>query len=256
MRSFFNRLLDRNIHQSAMFDENIYVIGDSHSLFWSGFGVEQQRIPFAHGIEIPKNSLLSTFKIFHLGPCLAYNMNRYGTKTQGLEKVEFLMSGNYLPFGATVMLCFGEIDIRVHVFKEGKQNMQRRIIGIVNNYMNFIDQMAKKFKVICYGPIASQKDDWSTNPAFPRNGNEYERNYATKNLTNILSDKCSQCGITFITLFDDLIDEHFSTKTEFIHDQCHLSPHLFPSACHKLFFLLKKNMDVNQLPHHSSPASD
>ena len=111
--------------------------------------------------------------------------------------------------------------------------------------MDFIDKMAEKFNLICYGPIASQKDDWHFNPEFPRNGNEYERNFATKAFTGILNENCSQRGIAFLTLFDDLVDEHLSTKAETIYDQCHLSPHLFPSACLKLSFLLKKNISVS-----------
>lgn len=218
MEKFFNEIRYRH-HKN----KTIVVIGESHVNFFSG----NEMISFkSMGNDLNNcQDKRSGFTTIHLGSVLAYNTNKYGTTSRGREKVEWLCE-NFFREKATIICSMGEIDLRVHVFKEAaktKQNYMTIIDHIIKNYMEFVVMLKKKgYKIWCWGPIASQKDDWIENPEYPRNGTEIERNRATEYFNEMLESKCSENGIGFLTIFPYLINENYETKAEFIIDQCHL----------------------------------
>jgi hypothetical protein len=212
--------------------DGIFVIGDSHSIFWSGLA---ECKPFKHGIDVPLEQN-NFFRVFHLGPCLAYSMNQYGTLTLGREKVEYLLSHEHITKNSTIMCAFGEIDLRVHILKGGEKEMRPRLLKSLNNYLEFLEFLhSEKHDVICYGPIASQKDDWRMNERYPRAGSEYERNNATLLYNTLLADQCKKRNMNFITLFHDMVDSELRTNEAYIGDECHLSPSVYEFARQKFF---------------------
>lgn len=212
--------------------DGIFVIGDSHSIFWSGLA---ECKPFKHGVHVPLRQN-KFFKVFHLGPCLAYSMNKYDSLTRGREKVEYLLSHEHIKKNSTIMCAFGEIDLRVHVFRGGEKEMRPRLLQSIDNYLEFLFFLrSEKHDVICYGPIASQKDAWRMNERYPRAGSECERNRATLLYNTLLENECAKRNIKFITLFHDMVDSELRTKEKFIGDECHLSPSVYEFACQKFF---------------------
>ncbi|MEI8378107.1 MAG: SGNH/GDSL hydrolase family protein, partial [bacterium] len=208
----------------------IYVIGDSHTNFFGG-AEYINFLPMEKHINTSCN-LVDFFKTFHLGPVLAYNA-KTNSSTNTLDKTLFLIEEKYLPHNATLMLCFGEIDIRVHSLKQAeKQNkkVEEVIEDILNNYLEYIKILQNKgYTIICWGAIASQKDEWTTNPDYPKYGSEIERNQATAQFNKKLKEMCLENNFQFLSIFDDLVTEEGKTIEEFIaKDKCHLSQKAIP----------------------------
>lgn len=192
--------------------------------------------------------LIPYFKTFHLGPALAYNLPSENSTTNALKKTQFLIDKNYISPKNPIMLCFGEIDCRTQVIKQiqkGNCSVEEVVNKIIDNYFIYIDFLIQKgFKVILWGPIASQKDEWHNPVELPRVGSEVERNKATEVFNNLLKDKCKSHNIYFCSIFNDLIDENYKTKAEYIIDECHLS-----QKCRKFMHneLIKKNVLIKKM---------
>jgi len=107
---------------------------------------------------------------------------------------------------------------------------KNRLALSINNYFKFIDSYKNRFKMIIYGPIASQKDSWHQNAQYPRAGTEVQRNKATFIYNCLLRKGCETRNIFFFTLYDTLVNDSFHTREEYIADQCHLSNKLYNYA--------------------------
>jgi len=182
---------------------------------------------------------LNQYSTLHLGPALAYNLNKKNTKTKAREKIEYLIRKKYLPPHSTILCCFGEIDLRVHVLKLAeakKQRLQEVIDSTLNSYIDFLLFLAKnQYQVYCWGVIATQNDDEPDNFEFPKYGNEIDRNKATKYFNDKLETMCEKYKIGFISIFDELVDEHCATKRKFYAcDNCHLGQKAMELAIPKL----------------------
>ncbi len=217
----------------------IYVIGDSHVNFFSG----QESInfvPFEFDIRFCRD-ILVYFKTFHLGAVLAYNLNRDNSQNRVKEKIEYLLSHNIIPQGAYILCCFGEIDIRNQVFKQVERQKvpyQKVVDDILHEYALFLQKMtARGYKMICWGPVASQKDVWHGNKDFPAVGTELERNQATIYFNRQLAKICADLGVHFVSIIDHLIDEKGRTKARYFADKCHLSQRAMAFAKNQFDFV-------------------
>lgn len=211
----------------------IIVLGDSHVNFFSG-NEELSFLPIGGEINTcPENSPYP-FTPLHLGPCLAYNCNRYQTSTSFRDKVDFLCQSFIQPH-ARILCCLGEIDLRVHVFKQtvqGGRSYQQVVDDILTQYMEFLLRLQEQgYQVSCWGPIASQSEACPLDPKFPRNGTEVERNKATEYFNRQLSHLCQQKGILFLSIFDKMITSDYLTLEHYLSsDHCHLGQAALPLA--------------------------
>ena len=142
------------------------------------------------------------------------------------EKVEFLLKANAIKKGQMVLCSFGEIDIRVHLFKQAeKRNVSFEIIAddILNQYVEFLKFLSLEHKVAVWAPVASQKDNVQIDMNFPRYGSEQNRNKATKYFNDKLKSICQKEGFYYFSIFENLIDDEFNTKGEYFFDGVHLS---------------------------------
>lgn len=205
--------------------KTIYVIGDSHVNFFSG-NEELSFIPVGNGINTCKQVGELPVSIFHMGPCLAYNSNTYGTTSGFREKLDYLLN-NIIESNAEIMFVMGEIDIRVHVFKQCMKracSYEDVVNEIVDHYLDMMKDINRQgYQALCFGPIASQSDYVPVDKMFVKSGSEVERNKATSYFTRILSEKCKDENIKFISIFDHMITEDWHTKAELLSsDGCHL----------------------------------
>lgn len=76
---------------------------------------------------------------------------------------------------------------------------------------------------------------------FPHYGSIKERNFATKLFNQYSYDLCKQHDICFLSIFDYLINEDGSTKSEYYIDQIHLSKKAMP--------LIMKELEKVYLSH-------
>ncbi|MBR1477520.1 MAG: hypothetical protein IJ608_06125 [Lachnospiraceae bacterium] len=207
------------------------VLGDSHVNFFSG-NEDLSFIPIGHDINTCEQVNGLIFTTLHLGPCLAYNCRKYETRNRFREKLEYLEKEFIVP-GSRIITVMGEIDIRVHVFKEAaKQNRSYESIveDITKNYFTLLmDLKNKGFDVYCFGPIATQKDDCPIEDEYPRVGSEVERNKATKYFTDEMKKMCDRAGIIFMSIFDKMITEDYRTiDTVISKDKVHLGQAALP----------------------------
>lgn len=211
----------------------IIVLGDSHVNFFSG-NEELSFLPIGGEINTCPDHSPYPFTSLHLGPCLAYNCNRYQTSTAFREKTEYLCQ-NFIQPHARILCCLGEIDLRVHVFKqtvrEGR-NYRQIVDDILTQYMEFLLRLQEQgYQVSCWGPIASQSEACPLDPKFPRNGTEVERNMATEYFNSQLSRLCQKNGILFLSIFDQMITSDYLTLEQYLSpDHCHLGQAALPLA--------------------------
>lgn len=205
--------------------KKIYVIGDSHNYFFTG---EEyiDLIPFKQDIK-KRPSLISCFEPFHLGSTLAYNAMNPNSGEKGFQKTNWLIEKKLIPQNSIILLCFGEIDIRCHVIKQAKLHnkpIEKIVDNILSRYLGYIKCLQEKgFKIITWGPIPSQKEEWILNQFYPRVGTEIERNIATKLFNEKLNKLAIENNFINCSIYDKLVDSDNLTLAEYIADECHLS---------------------------------
>lgn len=206
-------------------NDTTIVLGDSHVNFFSG----NEALTFqsiGNDINLCPTITNNPFTVLHLGPCLAYNSNRTNTSTLFSEKVDYLCR-NFIKPGARIICCLGEIDLRVHVFRQTElqaKSFEDVVDDIVAEYISFLASLKTKgYQVYCWGAIASQQELCPIDPDFPRNGTELQRNKATAYFNRKLSLLCEQYKIGYLSIFEQLIDSDFQTLEKYLSaDHCHL----------------------------------
>lgn len=214
-------------------NNTIIVLGDSHVNFFSG-NETLDFVPIGNDINTCSDKSPYPFTPLHLGPCLAYTCRRPNSTFRFQEKVEYLCQ-NFIKPNARILCCLGEIDLRVHVFRQTviqNKTFCQIVDAILDEYIGFLISLQEKgYRVFCWGPIASQKEDCPPDPYFPRNGTEIERNMATSYFNRQLAVLCSQHNIPFLSLFEQLITPDYRTLDRYLSaDCCHLSQRALPLA--------------------------
>ncbi len=214
-------------------DNTLIVIGDSHVNFFSGNN-NLSFIPIGNDVNtcIQNNDL--PISVLHFGPCLAYKSNQYGSTSKFREKLDWVMN-KFILDGDKILCALGEIDIRTQVFKQAAvQGRDFRLIvdDILDNYMEFLTWLKRMgHDIICWGPIASQNDEWQASDEYPRVGTVIERNMATAYFNEKLAERCSAASIGFASIFSEMVDEDMRTKREYISDDLlHLGQFAYDNA--------------------------
>jgi len=201
----------------------IHCIGDSHASFFSGRNSLEPIWP------LQARDIIPSFKSYRLGAVLAYNLCEPETSTHGKEKLAELT--NQLPKNSSIMLCFGEIDCRVHLVKQSIE--QNRNIGDVVNecvdrYFSVIRDMKTRFNMMVWAVVPSTISETVTDLRYPHFGTNLERNQATKLFNERLEELCKKEKIAFISIFNELIKPNGSTNNSFFIDNAHLSQKAMP----------------------------
>ncbi len=234
----YDHALNRHIMNGT-----IVVMGDSHTSFFSG-NETLSFVPIKNNMNTCIQINNYNFTVIHFGPCLAFNSDRYGSKNRLREKVEWL-DENFLCLNDTIIISLGEIDIRNQVYKhvqEGIREYKDVVDEILSHYLNLLLWLkGKGYRVICYGPIGSLKDDATIGEYRPRQGSEEERNAAGRYYNERLEQLCHENDMDFFTLFYDMVDENNHTNEDFLsEDGLHLGQYGFQIAIDKL-----KKLGVN-----------
>lgn len=184
----------------------LQIIGDSHTL------------AFQH----------CSFKIHYLGAVTAYNLVNKGSSSGGREKLFKVI--NSLKKGETIMLVFGEIDARIHVYNQHMKkeiSVKKLINNVIRNYSQVIREIKKKdFNVAVYNivPPGPQGNIYN----YPYYGNWKIRLEITQMMNKQLKDFCKKNGIFFIDIFDQVVNyekisEDSFRREEYIFDDVHLN---------------------------------
>lgn len=187
-----NVLIDSLINKRPL----IYVLGDSHIMKFLGH---------------------KGFIVYKIASCTAYKLNSSDSTTDGRKKLFNCV--NKLPTGSTILLVFGEIDARIHVYKQFlKHNKPINKIckDIVYNYGSVIDEISKKgFKIVVHG-IPAPTDKAPETPL-------KERIIIHKTLNNELKRYCKLHGYIYWDIYSFAVDEKGLLKNEFVSDEIHMN---------------------------------
>ena len=216
-------------------NNTIVVIGDSHVNFFSGHEMLDYT-PVGNDIHWCKTINEFPVTALHIGAGLAYNSMKYGTTCRFREKTEYMLT-NYIKPESRILVTLGEVDCRAHVFRQTEKqgrDYHDIIEDIVDNYISFLMHISKMgFRVGCWGPIASQSDKVPVHPddPYPKSGDEVSRNKATEYFNERMYHLCKESDIDFLSVFHELIDNNFRTKTEYYSsDGVHLNQSAMPLA--------------------------
>lgn len=194
----------------------IHIIGDSHTLAFQNCAL----------------------KVHYLGAVTAYNLVNENSSSGGREKLFKVI--NSLKKGETVLLVFGEIDVRIHIYNQyrnrkneqvlssgNKVSIEKLIDNVVRNYGQVIEEIKEKnFKVGVYNIV----------PPGPQ-GNIYNYPYyaqwglrlkITQMMNEQLRNFCRKNGIFFVDIFDQVINsqklsERSFRRGKYIFDDVHLN---------------------------------
>lgn len=218
------RILAKNVcpiikHATNIAHGKIFVVGDSHSMLWAGWNGERfKQIP---GVLVE-----------HAGPGTAWNLIQAGASVRSRENtlsaVHHVLANG---FSGWIILGFGEIDIRAHIFKHvarQEKGLLEIITECVNRYILFIHEIKQiHSKVAIWGPIASVPVEQSVRRDMPVFGGAVERNNATLMFTEMLRNLS---GVPVISILHAMMFENGRTDPSLLFDQAHLSPIVLPYA--------------------------
>lgn len=195
----------------------IHCIGDSHASFFSGKNEMQPIYPeYSDGQN-------KYFKSYRIGPATAYNL------VSKIGIINHIIINNYNSNNNDyIMFIFGEVDCRLHL------GIHNNIEECVERYFNVIKfYNDNNYNVLIYGVVASCPD-YKTHESTPYFGTCLERNERTIKFNNLLKLKAYECGIKFISIFDEMLLEDGNTNGDFLHDHIHISQYAMPFVIEKL----------------------
>ncbi len=192
---FYARVLDKPL---------IHVVGDSHV------------IPFRGSMP---------FLAHHLGATTAYNLVNKNSSTKSHEKL-FKVIGK-IRKKDVVMLCFGEIDCRIHIYYQhrksnGKYSINELIDWTISNYGQVMAQLKERgvnFCVYCVSPATNVENEYK----YPFYGTPEIRSQINRTFNDKLRAFCVMNGYRFIDIYDKVADKDGLMLQEHAGDEIHLN---------------------------------
>jgi hypothetical protein len=209
----------------------IYCIGDSHVNVFSGHDVMQKEWPAKHTDLIP---LLSSYR---LGAHLAYSLHKKDSEA----RKKLFSSIKKIPKGSYILLCYGEIDCRVHLLKQSiKQNIKLKLVvdDCVDKYFSVIKEVDKLgYRVLVWGVIPSTKFKIEYQE-FPTYGTNFQRNKVTGLFNERLKMNCDRYQMPFLDITNFLLNADGTTNMNMYSDPIHISsktiPYILSEICSKV----------------------
>jgi lysophospholipase L1-like esterase len=183
----------------------IHVVGDSHLK------------PFV---------FRNPFLLHHISQATAHNLNKDNSFSQSKKYLNsFLPAINKQR--DVLLLVFGEIDARVHIYLHYEKNnekigIDRLINATVEKYGETIRRLkAEGFAVCIHGlPPAARKDFESNLPFL---GSPEQRSEISREFNKKLGEFCRRSGVAFIDMQSVAADENGFIKKEYAADEVHLN---------------------------------
>lgn len=158
-----------------------------------------------------------TINCEHIGPKLMYSF--------GKERWNLL---NPLVLSDVIVFCFGEIDIRCHLFKRAItiNDIQQEIDNLVSKYIMAIHTNIghhQKIKPCVYFvPPTVKKGSVTEDIEYPFIGSDIARRIAVRYMNHRLSVSCKEKGFIFIDLYDSYCDKEGYLNKEMSDGSVHI----------------------------------
>jgi hypothetical protein len=182
----------------------IHVVGDSHV------------VPFRGSMP---------FLAHHLGAATAYNLNKKNSTARSNEQLFKVIAK--LGKKDIVMLSFGEIDCRIHIYYQhkksnGKYSMEELIGSTLSNYGEVMVQLRERrvnFCVYCVSPATKVGNEYK----YPFYGTPEIRSQINRMFNEKLRAFCEKNGYAFIDIYDKVADKDGLMLKEYASDDIHLN---------------------------------
>ncbi len=182
----------------------IHVIGDSHV------------IPFRGSMP---------FLAHHLGAATAYNLIKKDSSTRSNEKLFKII--DKLGKNDIAMLCFGEIDCRIHIYyqhkkSDGRYSVEDLINRTIANYGEIMWQLKQRginFFIHCVSPATEVGNEYK----YPFYGTPEIRSRINRAFNERLKAFCAENGYRFIDIYDKVADRNGLMLKEYAGDEIHLN---------------------------------
>lgn len=196
----------------------IYVIGNSHVNFFTN----------AHpGTELFKTDQFVSYNFF---ACTAYKFweKHFFEMLNVFDMLKVKRDTDY------ILMVAGEVDCRVHIPKQadiqGISDEEAVRLCLEKFFPCLMDLKARGFRPIGWGSHPSANLPPSDVEDMPIYGDVYRRNRIGKMWGEQLKSLCDRYDIPFVSIFDDLLNEDGTTKTEYFMDYCHLNDAMWPKV--------------------------
>jgi hypothetical protein len=182
----------------------VHVIGDSHV------------VPFRGSMP---------FLAHHLGAATAYNLTKKNSTTRSNEQLFKVI--NKLGEKDIVMLSFGEIDCRIHIYYQhkksnGKYSIEELIDRTISNYGEVMAQLKQRgvnFCIYCVSPATNVGNEYK----YPYYGTAEVRSQINSMFNEKLRAFCHSKGYKFIDIYDRVADRDGLMLKEYAGDDIHLN---------------------------------
>lgn len=183
----------------------IHVIGDSH----------------VHAFE--GNRL---FYVHHIGMPTAYNLKNKDSTTNSNKKLFAIINKLNTKLDRVIMV-FGEIDCRIHIYNQYKKSnkkvtLSKLIERTISSYGEVLDQLACKgvtFFVCSVPPAAKQKNVYK----YPHSAPPKIRSRINKEFNEKLKKFCRNRGYGYIDIYQKVHDKNGFILKKYSVDEIHLN---------------------------------
>lgn len=225
----------------------IYIIGDSHVSIFSGvdsidgYNIHiQPEYGYCYILENgeiktlrPRNEFIQKIPnviAIKMGSHTAYNL------INKLDKIDRIIKDYKMTEEDTILLQFGEIDIRVHI--GFKPSIENSITECVERYLDVLKYIKNKgYRVGVFAPFSSLPDELVYN--IGRNySNSQNRNKITTKFNELLREKMYENNMLFKDIHKFMLKEDYSSNQKYFKDNIHVSKEVLPFIKEELTDLL------------------
>jgi hypothetical protein len=191
-------------------EQIVYVVGESHTNSFN--------------FQFP-------FVVYHIGGATAHNIMKENS-TSGTRKKIFSLAGKINKNKDILMLVFGEIDCRIHIFRQFKKSgeaisIDEIIDKTIDNYFVAIQKLREMgINLVIYGvpPASYQKNiysiDYYAEPTMHA--------VIKKKFNSTLKKRCEKNNIKYVEVFNRFSDSNGFILPEYTDDGLHLTSKILP----------------------------
>lgn len=188
----------------------IHVIGDSHT--WS--------------FENDKR-----FLSYHIGSATAYNLCASNSRTQSFQKLWKIIN-RVSPERDIVILVFGEIDCRIHIYNQYKKQNERHSMNLlidktIERYGQAMELCKEKnLRFVVYGipPASKQKNVYN----YPFYAPEEVRVCINRDFNRKLKEYCMKRNWGYIDVYSETVNQSGFMLDTYARDEVHLNEKIVP----------------------------
>ncbi|MCX6771198.1 MAG: SGNH/GDSL hydrolase family protein [Candidatus Micrarchaeota archaeon] len=169
--------------------------------------------------------------VHHIGRATAHNLVKDNSSSDSKKLFWKVLSGIDRKRDIVVVV-FGEIDCRIHIYYQFKKNLEKIPIEelmerTIGNYLSVLKQAREKgymLAVLGMPPASAQENSYK----YPFYGDARTRSHISRKFNAMLAKACRENGFPFIDVYSASEDGNGFIRKEFARDEVHLNEMIVP----------------------------